>query len=219
MGDGPDHRHHRQQPLTTVFSRIRAPEWRWENGPGYQLRQYHRGKPTGLVAIAAWDNPRAARQVIGGPDVWLVHEPGRITVEERRSGPDALRLRIPLRLLSAIDLVDEPGLPGTALVRATLTARLGSAGKFTVPLWFPERARAALDELVRSLRPAEHHVERAPGPAPDPAPDPAPPRTAPPEPRLAPLTVDRAPVDEDWVVFRPAFTDEVVTPRPEGEPR
>ncbi|NUT95936.1 MAG: hypothetical protein HOY78_28320 [Saccharothrix sp.] len=195
-----------------MFFRIRQAEWRWEAGPGYQLRQYQGGKPTGLVAVAAWNAPSAVRHVIDGPDVWLIHEPGGITVEERRSGPNAMRLHIPLRSLMAIDLAEEPGLPGMALVRMTLTAQLGSMGSFTVPLWFPERARPAVDNLIRSLQPTEHHVP----PAPVPTPDRVSPRPEPPEPGLAPLAVERAPDDDDWVVFRSASADEVVTSRQGG---
>lgn len=192
--------------MTAVFARRRATEWRWEQGPGHDLRQYHRGRPTGLVAVAACEVPHRASQVVDGPDVWLIREPGRVVVVEHRSGPGAVRLHIPLRALVGVELVEEPGLPGSSLIRMTMTVRLGPEGTFTVPLWFPKRARPTLDDLVRFLRGSELPARPAPA-------------EPPPEPTLAPLPVDRAPDDEDWVVFRPASGDELLTTRQEEEPR
>jgi hypothetical protein len=177
----------------------RRPVWRKEDGPGYQMRQYVGRRPTGLVAITAWDDP-APHRSIAGPDVWLVCEATRVTVTERRDArPGAVRLEIPFRSCVDVTVVDEPGLPGNALVRLTLTVQIGSTTTFAVPLWFPMAHRPLLDELARRIRARAR-------PQPD---------------QMPPLEVDQAPDRADWVVFRPARTSEdVVVPRaPVGEGR
>jgi hypothetical protein len=182
-----------------MFVRRRSPEWRHEDGPGYELRQYRHGRPTGVVATTAWDvPPGAGRDVISGPDVWLIREPTRITVVERQdSGYGAVRLRIPLRSCQDVTIVDEPGLPGAALVRVTLTVRLGARATVVVPLWLAGGSRPALEDLARGIRGRE--------------PTQPPPASVP---TLTRLQVDQAPDDDDWIVFRPSRSHEdVVVPR------
>jgi len=174
-----------------MFARWGTPEWRHEDGPGYQLRQYQRGRPTGIVATTAWAQPPGAgREVLSGPDVWLVREPTRIMIVERQNtGHGAVLLRIPLRSCQAITMVDEPGLPGAALVRLTLTVRLGARATVTVLLWLAGGSRPVLEDLARRIR-----VEP----------------TAQVLPRLE---VAQAPDDDDWIVFRPSRSSEDVVVR------
>jgi hypothetical protein len=164
------------------------PEWRHEDGPGYELRQYRRGRPTGIVATTAWaEPPNTGREVLSGPDVWLVREPTRITIVERQdTGHGAVRLRIPLRSCQDITMVDEPGLPGAALVRLTITVRLGARATITVLLWLTGGSRPVLEDLARRSRvePPAHVLPR--------------------------LEVAQAPDDDDWIVFRPSRSSEDV---------
>jgi hypothetical protein len=181
-------------------------EWRPERGPGYDLRQYLNGEPTGLVATTAWRAPgdaRPAAQEIPGIGVVLIVEQCWITVAERcaprRTG---VWLRLPLRSCVGAQLLDEPGLPGSALVRVTLTVRIGENGT-AVPLWFAVEQRPELLRFVDRLRGGT-------GPPAPPSPPAAPP--------LPPLEVDQAPDTDDWVVFRPHRTsDEVLRLRPADE--
>ncbi|HYS42162.1 MAG TPA: hypothetical protein VEO01_41610, partial [Pseudonocardiaceae bacterium] len=62
----------------------RQPEWRGESGPGYDLRQYVGGRPTGLVATTAWQAPRD-ESAVAGPDVWLVRAPTHVVIGEYRN--------------------------------------------------------------------------------------------------------------------------------------
>jgi hypothetical protein len=171
-----------------MFARWGNPEWRHEDGPGYELRQYRRGRPTGIVATTAWaEPPGAGREVLSGPDVWLVREPTRITIVERQdTGHGAVRLRIPLRSCQDITIVDEPGLPGAALVRLTVTVRLGARATVTVRLWLAGGCRPVLEDLARRIRVDE------------------------PASVLPRLEVAQAPDDDDWIVFRPSRSSEDV---------
>jgi hypothetical protein len=172
-----------------LLGRRAKPQWRLESGPGYDLRQYQGGRPTGLVAVTAWDHNELGRPPGAvGPDVWLIRHGSRLVVEEHRLG--AVRLQIPLRSCVKACLTDEPGLPGAALIRLTLVVRVGRAATFTLPLWFLPQAHVFLRDLV-----AEILAQTKPKPPP-------------PRPREAPalplLEVGRAPDHPDWVVFRPA---------------
>lgn len=185
----------------------RRTEWRPEPGPNYELRQYVRGRPTGVVAITAWDDRQhgSPRAMVSGSDVWLIRERTRLIITERRAGDyGPVRLQIPLRSCVDASIVDEPGLPGTALLRFTLTVRIGQSGTFTVPLWFPAEHRQILDDLARRIRT---------GPRPEPAPAALEPDRRPVDP-LPLLDVAQAPDDEEWVVFRPSrSSDDVLAPR------
>jgi hypothetical protein len=178
--------------------RLRRTEWREESGPGHELRQYHRGRPTGVVAITAWDDqPNAADRItVSGPDVWLVRERTRLVITERRTGEHSpIRLLIPLRSCVDAAITDEPGLPGATLLRLTLTVRIGQSTTFAVPLWFPTEHRAFLHDLAGRIRGTAPPVRRTVNPLPS-------------------LEVDRAPEDDDWVVFRPSpSSDGVLVPR------
>jgi hypothetical protein len=176
-----------------------VPEWRREDGPGYQLRQYDRGRPTGMVATVLWDNhDDQTREVISGPDVWLVRERHRITVVERRgAGHGMMRLQIPLRSCRSATLLDEPGLPGEALVRLTLTVSLGSMSTVTMPLWFSCWDRPALERLARLVQVTEQPAVADPR-SPQRQPQASTSTT------LVPLVVDQAPDTDDWIVFGPS---------------
>jgi len=176
-----------------------VPEWRPEDGPGYQLRQYDHGQPTGRVATVMWDGQDdEAREVITGPDVWLVRERHRITVIERQdSDHAAMRLRIPLRSCQDAILLDEPGLPGDALVRLTLTVRVGPAATLTMPLWFSGRDRAALERLAGQIRTRDGEPARVVEPPSQPSAT------------LVPLVTEQAPDNDDWLVFRPSRSADV----------
>lgn len=187
------------------------PQWRQESGPGYDLRQYQGGRPTGLVAVTAWDHrERGGRHGAEGPDVRLIRQGGRLIVEEHRlSHLGALRLHVPLRSCVSAHLTDEPGLPGAALIRLTLVVRVGRAATFTLPLWFAPQAHVFLRDLVAEIMAK-----------PKPKPKPPPPQSQ--EASALPLLeAGRAPDHPDWVVFRSA-DDGVLAERPEcpaGEPR
>jgi hypothetical protein len=181
-----------------------APEWRHENGPGYQLRQYDHGRPTGRVATVTWEgqDDDRTREVISGPDVWLVREHHWITVIGHQSSDHAaMRLRFPLRSCQDATLHDEPGLPGDALVRLTLTVQIGSS-TVTMPLWFPCQDRRALERLARLIR--TRASEQAPVTERAPVTDPSPQPSA----TLVPLVVEQAPDNDDWIVFRPSSSSD-----------
>jgi len=171
-----------------MFARWGTPEWRPEAGPGYELRQYQRGRPTGIVATTAWAQPPdSGREVLSGPDVWLVREPTRMMIIERQhTGHGAVLLRIPLRSCQDITMADEPGLPGAALVRLTMTVRLGTRATATVSLWLDGGSRPILEDLARRIRADA-------------------PTTV-----LPRLAVAQAPDNDDWIVFRPSRASEDV---------
>lgn len=151
MGNGRDHRDDRRQPLTeraTMILRRRRPEWRYEQGPGYHLRQYEGGRPTGLVAVVNHVDATDARW-IDGVGVRLVLERSRLVVEEPQSR--GALVRIPLRSCVGAELSTEVGMPGSTLLRLTLTFRLGRAATVTMPLWFPVRGRPFLHRLVTEI--------------------------------------------------------------------
>ena len=206
MGNGPDRRHNRQQPLMSPLRprRVRT-EWRAETGSEYDLRQYVGGRPTGIVAAISWrpDPDGARRQTASGPDGWLIREPNRLVLVERHGrGETAVRMRIPLRSCAAIKLDDEPGLPGRSLVRCAITARFGTGTTFTVTLWFPYEDRHVLIGIAREVNG----------------------RGAPPSPvarqdSLPLLGVRQAPDDQDWIAFRPGpCSDEVLRPDRDESP-
>lgn len=179
-----------------VLRRRARPEWRIEGGPDYDLRQYVGGRPTGIVAAISWqpETDGAQRQTAAGPDGWLIREPHRLVLIERRGhGEMPVRMQIPLRSCTEIKLDDEPGLPGRSLVRCVITARFGTGTTFTVTLWFPHEHRYVLAGIARDANA----------------------RSAPPPPvagadSLPLLDVRRAPDDQDWVVFRPGPCSEDV---------
>ena len=176
--------------------------WRPEPGAGYDLRQYAGRRPTGLVAVTAWDRLDPSRRGVAGPDVRLFREGSRLVVEEHRPlWPGALVLQIPLGSCQDAGLAEEPGLPGTALLRLTLVVRVGRVATFTLPLWFAPPAHDFLQDLVEEIRECVR---------------PAPPPPA--VPVLPPLVVGQAPDHEDWVVFRPA-ADGVLAARPAARER
>jgi hypothetical protein len=182
-----------------MSARRARPEWRHEDGPGYDLRQYVGGQPTGRVAITAWeDDGTGTREVIEGTQVWLVLERTRLTVIERHErGHGAIRLQIPLRACVEAMLSDGLGLPGSAVIRLTLLARLGSV-TITLPLWFDCRDRPALERLVHVITGDQPSASAPPS------------VTARPLPTLSPLVVDQAPDTDDWIVFRPSPSSEDV---------
>ena len=155
-------------------------EWRQEHGPGYDLRQYQRGRPTGLVAVLGWhhNEPTGLRQA-SGPDVRLWRDHAWILVEEHDRGRPGAGLRLPVRSIVDARIDEEPGLPGVALLRLTLTARFGHGGVFTVPLWFSAECRLFLRGLVEEVLQQQR----------------LPPR---------PEVTRRAPSGPDWIVFRSA---------------
>ncbi|HEU5470845.1 MAG TPA: hypothetical protein VFV67_09345 [Actinophytocola sp.] len=180
------------------------------------MRQYRRGRPTGVVAMVAWDSRfgTSPRPVAHGPDVWMVLEPRQLTIAERTDqGHGQARLYIPLRSCSDVALLDEPGLHGSSLVRLTLTVRIGQGPSFTLPLWFPTDARPVLEDLARRVR------TQAPPSSEEPT-RPSPKRTWTRTGRTVPLLeVEAAPDDADWVVFRPSVSSaEVLIPRSEVRP-
>ncbi|WP_409492491.1 hypothetical protein [Amycolatopsis sp. cmx-11-12] len=167
--------------------RGRKPYWRPEQGPGYDLRQYQGSRPTGLVAVTAWDHPIPGRPSDAtGPDIRLVRQGSRLLVEELGASPStSLRLQIPLGSCVAARLAGEPGLPGEALIRLTLVVRLGRAPAFSLPLWFASRSQAFLRGLVDEITAQAGR----------------PPRGVRASRRSEPA---RAPSHQDWVVFRAA---------------
>jgi len=185
-----------------MILRRRKPEWRHEPGPGYDLRQYENGRPTGFVAVVSHVSAATAPW-IAGPDVRLVRERSRLVVEEHRSrsGAPAALLRIPLRACVGAELSTELGLPGSALIRLTLTFRVGRRGTATVPLWFPAQGRPFLQTIVNEIDGrATPATPSEPGP-------PSPPRP----PILPRLLVRGAPDDDNWLVFRSVDNNEVVS--------
>lgn len=181
-------------------------EWRHERGPGYDLRQYYKGKPTGVVAATAWHGLGDARPSVlevPGQDVRLIIERTRITVVERSAtGYSGARLRVPFRSCVDAQVLDEPGLPGASLVRLNLTVRMGPDAQLTVPMWFDGEHRPQLHQLARRIR------ERPPATVAPPA--------APP---LPVLDVQQAPDTGDWVVFRAHRSSSEVLARGTGETR
>ncbi|MBN6039290.1 hypothetical protein [Amycolatopsis sp. 195334CR] len=177
-------------------------EWRAEPGPGYQLREYHRGVPTGQVAVIAW--PERPDAVALGPEVWLICRATRLEIGEHRpGGQDGARLRLPYRCCTDLRLTNGPGLPGTEPVRLSLSASLGGTTAFTLALWFPAVHRPLLEDLARRLsarRPPAHPAPSAEAPR-----------------KLVPLEVSAAPDTPDWLVFRPGPDDGVLSPRPHTE--
>ncbi len=160
MGNGRDHRDDRRQPLTeraTMILHRRRPEWRYEQGPGYHLRQYEGGRPTGLVAVVNHIDATDARW-IDGVGVRLVRERSRLVVEELQSR--GVLLRIPLRSCVRAELSTEAGMPGSTLLKLSLTFRLGRTATVTMPLWFPLAGRAFLHRLVAE-------INRSPAPSPE----------------------------------------------------
>jgi hypothetical protein len=155
-------------------------EWRHEPGPGYDIRQYFAGQPTGLFAKITQHGPDVTR--IPGEQVELIVDAARLSVLDWRGpGHDVVRLEIPLESCMDIQVLDESGLPGTAPVRLDLTFRFGPDGTVTVPMWFPGEQRAWLQDLKRLIR-------KRP--------------VAPPAQGLPVLDVELAPDTGDWVVFR-----------------
>jgi hypothetical protein len=172
----------------------RKVEWRMEPGPGYELRQYQGRRPTGLVAVMGWDNGDNARPVgATGPDVRMTRQYSRLVIEEHRHRPGgtAVRMQVPLQSCVDAQLAAEPGLPGTALSRFTLTVRLGTQSPFSVSLWFPSTCHPFLQSIVNEIKAAQQTMRRTPL-----------------------LEVGQAPQDGDWVVFRPADDAGVVRRRP-----
>ncbi|SFI90603.1 hypothetical protein [Amycolatopsis sacchari] len=186
--------------MTRRLFRSRARlEWRYEPGPGHELRQYLGGAPTGRVAITAWDCPDRTHLV--GPDVFLIRDHTTLTVTEqpRHGLGSAVRLQVALASCRDAQLVDEPGLPGTAPIRFTLTVRLGRAA-VDVPLWFSAGSRPFLQRLAAEIQ-AGAVVARKKRAAEV----------------LTPLVVDTAPGSAEWIVFRASGDEDAVVPRWSGE--
>jgi hypothetical protein len=193
--------------MGAMIRRRARPEWRPEAGPGYDLRQYDRDRPTGLVAVTGWDHGTTRQPGLHGPDVRLFWDRSTLIIEEHErpeSGVRGVGLRVPVTSCVSATLVNEPGLPGTALLRLDLVVRLGRQTTFPVSSWFPPRSRRFLQQLVNEIsrRVPESFAAQA----------------ATPETVLAPLAVTRAPNDDDWIIFRSADAGEAVVPRrPEKE--
>lgn len=124
-----------------MILRRRKAEWRYEQGPGYHLRQYEGGRPTGLVAVVNHIDATDARW-IDGLGVRLVLERSRLVIEELRNR--GALVRVPLRSCVGAELSTEAGLPGSTLLKLTLTFRLGRDATVRLPLWFPAQGRASL---------------------------------------------------------------------------
>jgi hypothetical protein len=184
-------------PVLRASRRRPVVEWRHEPGPGYDLRQYCDGGPTGLVAATSWHPPDEAGPAvreIPGHDIRLIVERTRVTLLERRApGYSGVRFRVPIRSCVGAEILDEPGLPGAGLIRLNLTVRFGPDVTVTLPMWFPSRERTRLHDLAAHLRNC--------------AQPPAPPRSVP---SLPVLDVGMAPDTDDWVVFRPHRTSSEV---------
>jgi hypothetical protein len=168
-------------------------QWRSETGPGYDLRQYVRRRPTGLVAVVRPAD--SVRDAISGPDAWLLREPNHVVIEEHRDqGATRTGLRIPLRSCTGMTIDDEPD---RTLVRLTLTARVGDGASLRLSLRFHRPDRWFLRELAAQVNGGRQPV--------------APERTD----VLPLLEVEQAPDDEDWVVFRAGpSSDEILRGRP-----
>lgn len=192
MGDGRNRRDDREQPVSLWMLRGRT-EWRCETGPGYELRQYARRRPTGLVAVVLYAD--SMRDAINGPDAWLLREPKHVVIEEHRDqGATGTGLRIPLRCCTGMTIDDEPD---RMLVRLTLTARVGDGASLRLSLRFHRRDRWFLREMAAQVNGRQ--------------------RPATPEPMdvLPLLEVEQAPDNDDWVVFRAGpSSDEIVRGRP-----
>jgi hypothetical protein len=186
-----------------MIPRRRKPEWRYEQGRGYHLRQYEGGRPTGFVAVVSHVSALDAPW-LDGVGLRLVWERSRLVVEEPRargSGPSAL-LRIPLRSCVGAQLSTEVGLPGSTLLRLSIAFRLGREATVRIPLWFPVQGREFLQALVTEI-----NGPGTPAPAPSASLDQEPDRPAA---TVAQLPVRRAPDDPEWLVFRSVDDGEVV---------
>jgi hypothetical protein len=156
-----------------------------------------------LVAVTGWDHGTARRPGLHGPDVRLFRDRATLVIEEHPRpgyGARGVEIRVPLSSCVSASVADEPGLPGTALVRLVLVIRLGRQATFPVPLWFPPRSRRFLQQL------ADDVTRVTPAPTPRPAPKAV----------LAPLAVTRAPDDDDWIAFKAADEGEAVLSRHAG---
>jgi len=176
-----------------------------------ERRQFPRGRPTGMVAVTEWQRTTSPQTMVSGPAVCLIREPTQLIIAEHPTdGRDAVRLQIPLPSCVNALIVDEPGLPGDAMVRLTLTVRIGKDAIVTVPLWFPAEHRPFLDDLTRRIRSGEPTCPSPPEPVCRP---PAEPVRQPPAGSLPLLEVALAPGGDDWVVFRPAASsNDVLVP-------
>jgi hypothetical protein len=186
-----------------------------------ERRQFRHGRTTGMAAATRWDEQQAMspQTMVSGPDVCLIREPAQLIIAERPTdGRGVVRLQIPLRSCVEAQIVDEPGLPGDAMVRLTLAVRIGKDAVVTVPMWFPAEYRPFLNDLTRRIRsgePANPPAGPACPPLAEPAcPPPGEPACQPPAGSLPLLEVALAPGDDDWVVFRPAASsNDVLVPR------
>jgi len=186
MGNGRDHRHHRQQPSDVhvvgkpgMAARGR-PRVRIAAVPTRPAHRYRRDHGMGRIA-------RYRPGVLSGPDVWLVREPTRITIVERQdTGHGAVRLRIPLRFLSG----HHDGRRARAARRRAGPADHNGPARCArhhhSVLWLTGGSRPVLEDLARRSRvePTVHVLPR--------------------------LEVAQAPDDDDWIVFRPSRSSEDV---------
>jgi hypothetical protein len=192
--------------MLRMIRRRRAMDWRHEPGPGYDLREYHWGVPTGWVAVAVRGHGAPGSDVfqIPGHHVLLIIERNWITVIDRSTeGQDGVRLHAPFGSCVDMKIFDEPGLPGTASVRLDLLVHIGLEATVTVPMWFPGEQRPWLDQLARLV------LGRREPALPQPTAQP-----------LPLLEIERAPDTSDWLVFlaHPSSA-EVLRPRRNGETR
>lgn len=179
MGNGPDHRDDREQPLTRRF--------RWPS------RRRH------VVPPPAQAPPRPLPPPIEGPDVVLHRDRALLIISERpRPGTPPAVFWIPVRNCTAAALSVEPGLTGQELLRLDLTVRWGRDALVELPMWFPERHRVFLQRLVDEVTTPRNAPPRPPGPPPAPVLAPLPVRRAP---RDENWVTFRSGDDDEVVVF------------------
>ncbi|MEV6908542.1 hypothetical protein [Amycolatopsis sp. NPDC051071] len=133
-----------------------------------------------------------------------------VITEQSQPGDLPTMLRIPVARCVAARITTEPGVPGTALLRLTLTVRLGPIALVDLPLWFPAQCRVALQRLVDEVTPPPGVHDRT-------KPSDPPRANAAAVPVLEPLTVRRTPDNHDWIAFRAGDDEEVLRIRRDEE--
>src|SRR6476469_6520363 len=184
MGDGPDHRDDREQPLTmSIFSK---PDRRWleESGRDFDLREFDGSVATGRVAIIRLLDERTE---LAGKHVLLTAGLRHVTVIDQAAA-NRVVIRIPWGSFVDAGVHAEPGTPR---LRLDLAVQLGiTIVRFA--LWFDAAERVRLDQLVTHIR---RRMEPPPAAPPTAAPEPSP--------EVPLLEVRCAPPINDWLVVLP----------------